>query len=475
MDPVSLSKLATWSHATLLNGDPDALVTGVSHDTRTIKPGELYIALRGENFDGNVFIQEAYHKGAVGALCASMSVTSQSRPPQEPGQELPGKFAMLHVEDPLEGLTALAAQWRQELGLRSVVITGSNGKTSTKDFTTLLLEKSFHVTSTHGNFNNHIGLPLSILRANSSDQVAIWEIGMNHPGEILPLALLARPDIAIITNIGTAHIGFLGSREAIAHEKGNLLTTLSPDGLAILGAADDFCDFLASRTQARILRVGIGLGDLQATHLTSLPRGGMEFQVSYEGVSLPAYLPVMGAHMVQNALSALAVGLACKISLEEGIDALRKVQSSSSRLKLYEYGDIMVVDDAYNASPDSMEAALSSIAALESQRKIALLGCMGELGDYAMNGYERVGLKAAELLDVLIVVGNEALPLEQVGRRCGIKEVYHVPNNNEAIALALSIIRGGDVLLIKGSKRACLHEVVDAVRKSLLKKNLTSQ
>ena len=240
MDPLSLADIALMAHADLITGDPDAAVVGISNNTRQLHPGELYVALRGEHFDGNAFIKEAALRGAVGALCDG-----------EISEGLPSSFGILRVSDGLQGLTVLAAAWRRHLSLCSIVLTGSSGKTTTKDFTAAVLQSSLKTSCTQGNLNNQIGLPLSILKASSADQVAVWEIGMNHRGEIAPLAALARPDIAIITNIGTAHIGFLGSREAIAQEKGDLLAELPSYGLAILPAADSFCEELAKRTSAR--------------------------------------------------------------------------------------------------------------------------------------------------------------------------------------------------------------------------------
>jgi UDP-N-acetylmuramoyl-tripeptide--D-alanyl-D-alanine ligase len=280
------------------------------------------------------------------------------------------------------------------------------------------------------------------------------------------LAALAKPAIAIITNIGTAHIGLLGSREAIAQEKGDLLAALPPESVAMLPAADDFYEALALRTQARIFRVGIGVGDLQATELLPVAQG-MQFQVKYQEMSLPAFLPVIGAHMVHNALFALAVGLESGISLEEGIAALEKLHPSKNRLKLYEFGGITIVDDAYNANPDSMEAALNAIMELKAQRRIGVLGFMGELGDYAATGYRRVGLKAAASLDVLIVVNDAALLLAESARDAGMKEVHHVQTNEEATAFVLSMLRTGDLLLVKGSKSTHLNELAEAVRASL--------
>ncbi|MFZ4116661.1 MAG: UDP-N-acetylmuramoyl-tripeptide--D-alanyl-D-alanine ligase [Chthoniobacterales bacterium] len=463
MNPTSLSQIASWSGADFISGNPDALVLGVSHDTRTLKPGELYVALRGERFDGIHFIKDALQKGAVGVLYDGVAPS-----------DIPADFGVLRVADSLQGLTLLARAWREELGLRAIVLTGSSGKTSTKDFTSALLKNFLQITSTRGNFNNHIGLPLSILRASKSDQASVWEVGMNHRGEIAPLAALAKPAIALITNIGTAHIGFLGSREAIAQEKGDLLAALPPEGVAILPAADDFYEALASRTKVRIFRVGIGVGDLQATDLVPIAQG-MQFQVEYQGASLPAFLPVIGAHMVHNALFALAVGLECGVSLEEGIAVLEKLHPSNNRLKLYEFGGITIVDDAYNANPDSMGAALSAIMELKAQRRIGILGFMGELGDYAATGYQRVGLKAATSLDVLIVVTDETLLLAESARDGGMKEVYHVQTNEEAIALVLSMLRPGDLLLVKGSKSTHLNEVAEAVRASLAKQDLAAQ
>lgn len=455
MDPTSLSQIASWSGADFLAGNREALVLGISHDTRDINPGELYVALRGEHFDGSCFIQAAFEKGAVGVLCDGIV------PPN-----LPADFGILRVADALQGLTSLARAWRGELALRSIVLTGSNGKTSSKDFTSALLKSFLQVTSTKGNFNNHIGLPLSILKASRADDVAVWEIGMNHLGEIAPLAALAKPTMAIITNIGTAHIGFLGSREAIAQEKGDLLAALPPDGVAILPAADDFCEELASRTKARVLRVGIGVGDLQATSLVPVAQG-TQFQVSYQGVSLPAFLPVIGTHMINNALFAIAAALECGLPLQEGIEILKKIHPSNSRLKLHELAGVTLVDDAYNANPDSMEAALSAIKGLKATRRITLLGFMAELGDYAAQGYQRVGAQAAALVDILVVVSDQAIPLATAARAAGMKEVHQVQTNKEAIELVLSMIRIGDVLLVKGSKDTHLNEVVEQLKTSL--------
>jgi len=452
MDVLSLADIALMSQADLVMGDPYAKVTGISTNTRQLQPGELYVALRGEHFDGNQFIQEAISRGAVGAICDG-----------EIPQGLPSSFGILRVTDGLQSLTSLAAAWRKSLSLCSIVLTGSIGKTTTKDFTAAVLRRSLKTSCTQGNLNNHIGLPLSILKASTEDQVAVWEIGMNHRGEIAPLAALAQPDIAIITNIGTAHIGFLGSREAIAQEKGDLLAQLPSYGLAILPASDEFCEELVKRTTARVMRVGINAGDLQA-HIIKATAEGTYFDVCYEGGSYSAFLPVIGAHMVTNALLALAAGMECGVSLAEGISALKNVSPSKSRLALKECHGLTLIDDTYNANPDSMEAALKTMASLPVLgQRIAVLGCMGELGEYALTGYQNVGKVAASVLQILIVVGTEVAELARAARAATLSNVYEVKNNQEALKLLSSLVHTGDLVLVKGSLSANLKEVTETI------------
>jgi UDP-N-acetylmuramoyl-tripeptide--D-alanyl-D-alanine ligase len=215
MNPTNIATLARWADAQLLSGDPAATVASVCTDSRALKPGDLFVALRGENFDGHRFLADATKLGAAGCVA------------EEAPSDLPPGFAVLQVRDTLTALQQIATNYRRSLSLKVVAITGSNGKTSTKDLTAAVLSQRFRVTKTAGNFNNHIGLPLTMLRAGAEDEIGVFEIGMNHPGEIAPLAALAVPDVAIITNIGVAHIEFMGSREAIAQEKGMLAEALS--------------------------------------------------------------------------------------------------------------------------------------------------------------------------------------------------------------------------------------------------------
>src|ERR1700719_5412179 len=249
MNPTPLEQIAKFAGATIDSGDGNVVVERISTDSRTLKRDELFVALRGENFDAHKFVEDVAKTGAAGAIV-------------ERGWKgkLQKQFALLRVADTLLAYQNLAANYRKSLSLKVLAITGSNGKTSTKDFVASVLARKFRVTKTEGNFNNHVGLPQTMLAANREDEIAVWEIGMNHPGEIAALAKLAAPDVAIITNIGIAHIEFMGSREAIAEEKGALAEAVAATGTLILNADDAFSDAIAKRTQAKIILAGIDNG-----------------------------------------------------------------------------------------------------------------------------------------------------------------------------------------------------------------------
>lgn len=447
MNPLSLSQIAGMSASTIVAGDPSAQVLRICKDTREIRRGDLYVALRGGNFDGNTFLAEAAAKGAVGALCD-----------EEPPTGLPSHFGILSAADALAGMTLLASAWRSRLALRSVVITGSSGKTSVKDMTATVLRSMLRVTATKGNLNNHIGVPLSILDACLEDQAAVWEIGMNHRGEISPLAGLARPDIGIITGIGSAHIEHLGSRREIAREKGDLLEKVTGSGFGIIPAHDDFAEELRGRTAGRVLTVGIGGGDLRAVDL-NLGMEGSRFVIEGEFGRTEASLPVPGRHMVCNALLAVAAGVLCGIPLEQCAAALEKTELTGGRLARVSRRGATILDDTYNANPESMVAALETLAEVSVDgRKIAVLGKMGELGPHAADGYERVGRKAAEVVDTLICVGKEASAMADAAT--GLGNIIAVADNAAACETLSRILKTGDLVLLKASRSARMEQIL---------------
>ncbi|MDD5349280.1 MAG: UDP-N-acetylmuramoyl-tripeptide--D-alanyl-D-alanine ligase [Chthoniobacteraceae bacterium] len=452
MDPTSLQQLAQWAHASLSCADAARTVTRVCTDTRGLEAGDLFVALRGEHFDGHHFVSAA---AAAGAAAALVDTAFEG--------ETPAGFALLRVEDTLRALQEIAASYRASLPLRVLALTGSTGKTSTKDFTAAVLSERFRVVKTEGNFNNHIGLPLTMLRASAADEIGIFEIGMNHPGEIAPLAALAAPDAAIITNIGSAHIEFLGSRAGIAQEKGLLAEALPASGFLVLNDRDEFSDAIAARTRAGVVRSGIGRGELSATLLAS-GMDGSRFRVRAGEEEAEVILPVPGLHMIENALLALAAGRAFGVSLADGARGLSSSRLTHGRLERKTLGGIHFLDDSYNANPDSMRAALRTLAVLPvTGARIAVLGRMGELGRESETGHRSVGRDAADAgVDLLIAVGGaEAGQLAEAARQGGLKNVHHVADPAAAAALLAENAHPGDLVLLKGSRAARMERVLE--------------
>jgi UDP-N-acetylmuramoyl-tripeptide--D-alanyl-D-alanine ligase len=449
VDALSLSEIAEMCHGTLHGQGSVRAVRRISKDTRTLVSGDLYLALRGDSHDGNLYAGDAAAKGAAGAILDAVPAG------------LPETFPVIVVEDTLAALHRLAAAWRDRLALKVACITGSSGKTSTKEFTAAVLSVRYRVVKTEGNLNNHIGLPLSILSASISDDAAVWEIGMNHPGEIAPLAQLARPDLAIITNIGIAHIEYMGSREAIAREKGALALAVGPRGVVVLQAEDDFSSLIASRTTARVIRAGLSSGTLTASHI-EMSAEGCRFTLHAGEQSVPATIPAPGEHMVCNALLAVAAGVEFGLKLEECAEGLAAARLTGGRLSRRILRGVTVLDDTYNANPDSMDAALKTLGDLPATgRRIAVLGRMGELGDHAAAGYQRVGRNAAQVADALIAVGIETTPLSETARAAGLKEVHTTKDTTEAAGVLRNLVRAGDLVLVKGSRAARMERVIE--------------
>lgn len=448
MDATTLHALAAACGGVLLCGNGAVAVTDVCKDTRTLKPGDLYWVLAGENFDGHQFVPAAAAAGAAGAV-VSREV-----------EGLPADFPLIRVDDTQAALTRLARWYRDKLAARVVCLTGSNGKTSTKDFMASVASTRFAVNKTEGNLNNHIGLPLTILSAKSDDEVCVWEIGMNHAGEIEPLARLARPDIGIITNIGVAHIEFLGSREAIAQEKGMLGEVLSAEDVLVLPEWDEFTPSLAARTKARVVLAGAANG-VHAEKVRPSTRG-LDFELVHGGEKVAAHLPVAGDHMVRNALLAVSAGLELGLSLRECASGLAATKLSARRLACLDVRGVTVLDDSYNANPDSMEAALHALRSLPGGgRRFAVLGRMGELGNYAEEGYRRVGRTAASTMNVLIAVGPETGPMAEEARQSGAVEVHLVGDTGDAAKLLRELARPGDAVVLKGSRAARMERVLE--------------
>jgi UDP-N-acetylmuramoyl-tripeptide--D-alanyl-D-alanine ligase len=451
MNKLSILQIADLADAKISAGPGHVFVDKVSTDSRTLKPGELFVALRGENFDGHKFVESAVQTGAAGAI---VDLAWKGNVPES--------FTILRADDTLRAYQTLAANYRKSLPFRVIAITGSNGKTSVKDFTASVLARKFRVTKTEGNFNNHVGLPRTILEATSADQVAVWEIGMNHPGEIAALAKIASPDVGIITNVGVAHIEFMGSRDAIAKEKGALAQAIAPDGTVILNADDSFSQKIAARTKAKLLFAGTTSGTVRAAEIRQ-SADGSEFTILEGAHRCRAQVPVPGLHMVQNAMLAVAAGRLFGLSIEECAAGLASAPLAKARLQIKQIHGVQFIDDSYNANPDSMKAALRTLVELDADgKRIAVLGEMLELGKESERGHREVGECAAELgVDQLIAIGETGAIIARAAEKGGVAKSVAVKSTSEAAEMLADIATPGDLVLVKGSRSARTERVLE--------------
>lgn len=454
MKPVSIIELAAACGGRLVTppgGDSGLMLNAVSTDTRTIAKGSLFVALRGDRFDGHDFAGKAIDQGADCLMLDAMpeGVTSLEVP-------------VVLVENTLYGLQRLAHWYRRSLDLKVVGITGSNGKTSVKDFTASVVSQKFKVNATKGNLNNHIGLPLSVLSAEVDDQVCIWEMGMNHPGEIEPLCEIAAPDIGVITNIGTAHIEFMGSRDGIAEEKSALARSLTEHGTLIVTASCDYVDYLIERTHAKVIVTGNCRGTVRAERLV-ITDAGSTFDLCIDGQDPVAVsISVSGKHMVNNALLAASVGYALGITAVEIAEGLYQTILTSGRLRQFRSHGVAVIDDTYNANPDSVVAAIETLVDLpmtENGRKIIVLGLMAELGVHADAEHLRVGQLAAEKGLLVVSVGDGARKIFQ-GSNAVDTHSQQFDDRETAAAWLKDYCREGDRVLFKGSRLVGMEQVM---------------
>lgn len=449
MKPISAQELADIFGVPVVAGCREVMAAGgVTTDTRKLVLGSVFFALRGENFNGDLFAQQALEGGASVAIVQDWNGVA------------PANSAVIVVADTLLALQRLARWWRACLNIPVVGITGSNGKTSTKDFVYSALSRKFKVAATHGNLNNHIGLPLTVLATTLDHGVAVWEMGMNHAGEIAPLCEIAHPKYGIITNIGSAHIEFLGSREGIAEEKGMLARALPADGNLFFPADGEFVDFLRQQTKAEMIVVGNDSGPVRAENLR-FESARTLFSLVIEGHNAAEVaLLVPGRHMVTNALLAAAIAWKLGVSPVEIAEGLSDALVTGGRLGRYDYQGVTVIDDTYNANPESMAAAIETLAETpvrDSAQRFIVLGRMGELGGFSVAAHLHVGRLAYEnhLRVIAVGVGSE-----------GIAEgAHHAPHFQEFADASRWLsreVKSGDVVLFKGSRSATVERVMHA-------------
>ncbi|MCX6873890.1 MAG: UDP-N-acetylmuramoyl-tripeptide--D-alanyl-D-alanine ligase [Verrucomicrobia bacterium] len=447
MQPLTAQQLADLLSVPIAAGNPAVRISGgVSTDTRKPAAGAAFFALRGETFDGDRFAADALADGASAVIVHHWRGTP------------PAHAAVIVVPNTLLALQRLAGWWRQQLDLPVVAITGSNGKTSTKDFTAAVLSQQFEVSATQGNLNNHLGVPLTVLATTPAHRAAVWEMGMSHRDEIAPLCAIARPGYGVITNIGTAHLEFMGTREAIAEEKGMLARALPATGALFVPAACDFCDYLRQHTRATLVTVGNGRSPVRAENLRH-GVGGTRFTLVIEGqVPAEVELTVSGRHMVTNALLAAAVGWQLGLRSATIAAGLNAAVLTGGRLRAFEHHGITVIDDTYNANPESMAAAIETLADTPvhcGARRIIVLGRMGELGTHAPAAHRHTGELAAARGLTVIAVGAGA-----EGLAAGAGQAPHFPDFAQAAAWLTREVKPGDAVLFKGSRAATIECVM---------------
>ena len=450
----------------------DQIIADVGIDSRKMIPGSMFVALVGESTDGHDYVQDAFDRGASFALIDH---------PVEPGirvidltsgsdvdldQELEVPFCLL-VDDALTALQQVAGVWRDKLDIRVIGITGSVGKSTTKELTATVLRQRYRTLKNPGNLNNEIGLPMTLWRLGEGHQRAVLEMGFYVPGEIEFLCGLARPSVGVITTIGTVHAERAGTQEEIALGKSELVKALpsAPEGTAILNFDDPLVRNMAEETDARIFYYGLSPdADLWADEVEGLGLDGIKFRLHYRGESIHLKVPLIGRHSVHTVLRAAAVGLVEGLSWEEISWGLRSEHTQLRLVAVRATSGAMILDDTYNASPKSMLADLNLLEEMVG-RKVAVLGDMLELGPYEEQGHRKVGIRAAEVADVLVTVGELGQLIAQAASAAGYKadKLHSFADSDEAIHFLKGFLKEKDVVLVKGSRGMRMDKIVAAL------------
>jgi UDP-N-acetylmuramoyl-tripeptide--D-alanyl-D-alanine ligase len=448
----------------LLRGSRDRSFSRISTDSRTVGEGQLFWALRGESFDGHDFVKEAIQRGAAGA------VVDKDRNPDLPANT---RAAILGVPDTLKALGDLARWWRHRFKARVTAITGSAGKTTTKEMTSAILSLEGFTLKNEGNLNNLIGLPLSLFLLDESHRYAVLEMGMNRPGEIGRLTEITDPDVGLITNVGRAHLEGVGSIEGVARAKVELLEKMSPRALAILNGDDRILMQAAAAFRKKPITFGQGLQNpVRAEKIRNLGPEGFSFDIHWEGKSFSVRLRVPGFQNVYNALAAAAIALSMNLSTDRIQEGLGGFEGIKGRFKVAPLPDgSTLIDDTYNSNPSSLRAALESLRALAPQgRKVIVgLGEMLELGDETVPGHVEAGEMVAQAgADWFVALGDHAPEMIRGALHKGypMERAIHVKDHQEMGAKILEVMKPGDLVLLKASRRTGLDRVADRLKEN---------
>ncbi|HET6420414.1 MAG TPA: UDP-N-acetylmuramoyl-tripeptide--D-alanyl-D-alanine ligase [Geobacteraceae bacterium] len=441
-----------------ISGKGDGSVAGVSTDSRTVSPRDLFIALKGERFDGHDFIPAVAGKG-VRAFVVEKSWLST--------HEVPCGSFLTGVSDTLRALGDLATFHRDRFSLPVVGITGSNGKTTTKEMLADILAAVGRGLKTSGNLNNLIGLPRMLLQLDGGHNWAVLEMGMSELGEIDRLAEIAKPDIGVITNALPAHLETLGSVETVARAKGELFLRLSEGGCAVFNADDPLISGCPSPEGVKRLSFGIRSGDIRAEKIENLGKEGQTFTLCLPSGAVPVYLKAFGLHNIYNALAAAAAAFALDVNSGSILAGLESFTPYDKRFSVEECDGITLIDDSYNANPGSMKAALETLRGLKGDRRgIAVLGDMLELGESSVSAHEEIGMLAASCVEKIYVIGEMAEPVAKGALNAGLPpaSVSIASDHEELLAQLLADLDNGDHVLVKGSRGMKMETVAEGIR-----------
>jgi len=429
---------------------PEGPITGVSIDTRSLQPGDLFVALQGEHTDGHQFVDQALEKGACAVLVSKFYPDTKTD-------------KIIRVEDPLTALQEIAARRRKRCKGPVIAITGSNGKTTTKEMVAQVLKSTYQIHKTEGNLNNHIGVPLTLLKCPDQIDLMVLEMGMNHHGEIKRLCEIAVPTHGVITNIGRGHMGFFRSVEDIGQAKAELLESLRDSGTAFINGDDPILK-LYRQTAANTIQFGFREGcQIRAKNISV--SGDCPAMIIDE---TEFHLNIPGEHQLYNALAAVAVGISLKIPLRHMARSLADFQSCSQRMEKRIRGGVQILNDVYNANPDSMLAALKTLTALQAIRRIAILGDMLELGDFSTREHVELGKQMRFMkIDRFYGVGPEMAKTVQSLNQNGSKRGYHFDHVGDIASELEGQLHPGDAVLVKGSRKMRMERIVDKMTEQI--------
>jgi UDP-N-acetylmuramoyl-tripeptide--D-alanyl-D-alanine ligase len=430
---------------------PEDLAQGYSIDSRTVGPGQLFFAVKGERLDGHDFVESALGRGAVAAVVLKDQLG-----------RYPAQARLLAVEDTLVALQTLAMAVRKLWGKPLIGVTGSMGKTTTKEAIAHVLGSRFRVLKSEGNFNNHFGLPLMLLKLEPEHDVAVIEMGMSHAGEIRALAKIAQPDIGVVTNVAPVHLEFFDSVAGIARAKYELVESLPGNGTAVLNADDDYVSQFGRGFKGKVVMYGTRpAADVRAENIRSRGADGSEFDVVIGGVREHATLPLLGEHNVLNALAAVAVGLERGLKPSEAVGALAGLAPADKRGEVLRLGNITVINDCYNCNPKALNAMVDALASMTAKRRIAVVGAMLELGPTEEELHRQAGRHVAEKkIDVLLGVSGPAQAMVEAAGQAGMRAEF-VSTPEAAGEWLAREARDGDAILMKASRGVKLEKALE--------------